>query len=201
MKFFYSPVKLSHIFRDVPEQKNSQAFFCKTGYLNLNVTQGYCNHRWLHFNAQIKYIGAYLSYKTNPSRKSCLIGEWQNLKNVYISGKKVHNFAKSAQLCTLFWIRFLQTLGNDVRLCLGVKKFSWLRFIDIYILFSRPDFCYGDGGGLKMALNRFLEKVVKKVTFFWFFWKKVRVIQKKVSFGPTRKYFLLIFVANERSTI
>ena len=49
-----------------------------------------------------------------------------------------------------------------------------------------------------MARIDFFRKVVKKVTFFSLFEKKVRVTQKKVSFGPTRKGFLLIFFANER---
>ena len=72
---------------------------------------------------------------------------------------------------------------------------------DIPTFFVRADFCFGDGGGLKMARFDFFEKSGKKKCTFSLFGKKVRVIQEKVSFGPTIKDFPLIFVANERSTI
>ena len=44
----------------------------------------------------------------------------------------------------------------------------------------------------------FFWQVVKKCRFFHFLEKTVRVIQKNVSFGPTRKQIVLIIFANER---
>ena len=57
---------------------------------------------------------------------------------------------------------------------------------------------FGDGAGLKMATNGFFEKSGQKMTLFHFSEKKVRKTQKKMSYGPTRKDFLLNFLANER---